>query len=652
MYRIYKITSSPVVDFASEELKKYLRMMMPSCGEIKIEYKPDAKEGFLLGVMEDFGLDTSEADDIVLDDIIHIDTTAEGGIIAGSNPRSVLLAVYRYLTINGCRWLFPGIDGEQIPIKDIEPVKYHKMADLRYRGQCNEGAECQHNMMQVIDFTPKIGMNIFMMEDIVPGYYKSYYNHLYNVNREPEPVSNDTILQWRVQCEAEVAKRGLQYHAMGHGWNVYPYGMDVDRADYVPEDMRQYLAMCNGKRDIFFRKPHPFNTNICLSNPEARKIMIDYIVDYAKVNTNIDYLHIWLADCWNNHCECEECQKKTPSDWYVILMNELDVALEEKKLDTRIVFICYVDTSWPPLVETIKNPKRFSLLVAPITRDYTVAAKPDVSDVTYPPYKLNDNELFKDVNQYIKVGKEWQDRCNVRAMLYEYHFYINQYHDPGVFSFAKVVYDDIINYKKNGLNGLINDCSQRSFFPNGFAFYIYGQLQFDTSLTFEELKEDYFSHAYGKDWREVAAILEKIGKAMPHKYLARKLWVNLDVGKVYNPSVAEGLRSVPAIVAEAKPFLEAHKNMPLRSQTVAYKLMRYYMEYCEGLANCFAIKCFGAGVEAKAAFERFLADFGKHETEIETYYDHYMMAFGYSVSFDGMENSTAINENSFAQRQV
>jgi AraC-like DNA-binding protein len=69
MYKIYKITSSHIVDFAAEELKKYLRMMMPRAGEIDIEYKPDAKDGFRLGVMADFGLDTSESDDITLDDI-------------------------------------------------------------------------------------------------------------------------------------------------------------------------------------------------------------------------------------------------------------------------------------------------------------------------------------------------------------------------------------------------------------------------------------------------------------------------------------------------------------------------------------------------------------------------------------------------------
>ena len=103
MYNIYKITSNPTVDFAAEELKKYLRMMMPYAGEITIKYAPEAVDGFRLGLMADFGLDTSEARNVELDDILHIDTDAEGGIIAGDNPRSVLLAVYEYLRRNGCR---------------------------------------------------------------------------------------------------------------------------------------------------------------------------------------------------------------------------------------------------------------------------------------------------------------------------------------------------------------------------------------------------------------------------------------------------------------------------------------------------------------------------------------------------------------------
>ena len=639
MYQIKKITSHPTVDFAAEELKKYLRMMMPECGEIFITRDPAAKDGLRLGLMQDFGLDTSEAEDVELDDIVHVDVDGEGnGVLAGSNPRSVLFAVYRYLQENGCRWLFPGIDGEFVPVQDVHAVQYHKMADCRFRGQCNEGAEFQPNMMEVIDFTPKIGLNVFMIEFFNPkAYYSSYYKHKYNPTREAEPVNERTVLQWKRQCEAEISKRGLQFHDMGHGWFAEPFGAtgewayaSADECPY-PEDMLPLMAMTGGRRGLCSTNPNTYTTNICMSNPRAREIANRAIVDYAQNHRNVDFLHVWLADHFNNHCECDACRKKTPSDWYVIMLNELDAMLSEKKLDTRIVFICYVDTSWPPLSARLDNPKRFTLLVAPISRNYTVSVSEDISGVTYPPYQHNANELFKDVDQYVKVGQDWQKRCGVRAMLYEYHFYIHQYFDPGVFRFARVVYDDIINYKKHGLNGLINDCSQRSFFPNGFAFFLYGQVQFDTSLKFEDLVEDYFSHAYGEDWRTVAELLRKLSAAIDVKYLEGKRRAHPKLSSRYNPAVAEELREVPGIVAEYKDFIEAHRVMPYRAQTVMFKLLRYHMDFCTGLAKCLIPKCLGAGPEAAELFQKFLAEIGTREREIEACFDQYMMAFGYNA---------------------
>ena len=168
---------------------------MPEGGDIKIAYAPEATDGFTLGLMQDLGLDVSDAADTELDDIIYIDCDTEGGIIAGSNPRSVLLAVYEYLRQNGCRWLMPGVDGEYIPMQDIVPVKYRHLASMRYRGWCNEGAEFQKCMLDAIDFAPKVGMNVFMLEFRIPtSYYNRYYNHLYNTeNRNPESVTFDKI---------------------------------------------------------------------------------------------------------------------------------------------------------------------------------------------------------------------------------------------------------------------------------------------------------------------------------------------------------------------------------------------------------------------------------------------------------------------------
>ena len=633
MYKIYKIISNHVVDFAAEELKKYLRMMMPRCGEISIEYKPDATDGFRLGLMQDFGLDVSEAPDIELDDILHIDTDEKGGIIAGDNPRSVLLAVYRYLTINGCRWLFAGIDGEYIPVKNIEPVKYHKMADCRYRGQCNEGAEYQPNMIEAIDFTPKIGMNIFMIEfDNPKAYYDWYYDHLHNeVNREPEPVTNEQVLQWKRQCEAELSMRGLQCHDMGHGWTAESFGIDssagwvVGSEEVNPPEAEPYIALYKGKRRIW--NGVPLNTNFCMSNPKARAKVVDTVCNYAEKATNVDYLHVWLADGSHNHCECDECRKMIPSDWYVVLMNEIDAELTKRELATRIVFCCYVDTTWAAKVERLNNPNRFSLLVGPIFRSYTesVDAKKDISAMELPEYVLNETPFTLDVNEYVAHAQQWAKTQHIPFFIYEYHLWQMQYRDVAMLDSARILYDDIIGYHKHGASGIIEDCSQRSFFPNGFRFYLYGSTLFDTSLTFEELLDDYFKHAYGEDYKEVIKFFEELGKLIDFRFANKR-----KKGLFNEPQYESDLRSVAAFVDSFVPFVEAHKNMPKRVQTVAYRILWRYLEYCKGISSVFATKCIGEDEKANKEFARFTASFGKYELEMERWYDHCLAtaAFG------------------------
>jgi len=628
MYTINKITSDHVADFAAEELKKYLRMMMPRCGEIEIFYNPDATDGFRLGLMDNFGLDTSDAEDTELDDIVYIDTDIKGGIIAGSNPRSILLAVYKYLTFNGCRWLFPGIDGEYIPMREIEAVKYRKLADCRYRGQCNEGAESQQCMMETIDFSPKIGLNIYMIEfDNPKVYYNWYYDHLHNTdNRIPEPVSNDTVLQWKRQCEAEISKRGLQYHDMGHGWTAESFGISSaegwvsDYSNPIPEESRDFIAMINGKRELYGGVA--LNTNFCMSNAEARRKVVENVVAYAELNTNVDYLHVWLADAYNNHCECDECRKKIPSDWYVILMNEIDAALSEKKLDTRIVFCCYVDTTWPCETVKINNPDRFTLLLGAISRDYTTAVSKEAPSIELKPFVLNKNILPATVDEYNAYAKAWQEKCGLRVLVYEYHFWRHQYYDPSSLDIARLIYDDIIGYKANGFDGIVEDGSQRSFFPTGFAYYVYGNTLFDTSLSFEDMKKDYFSHAFGKDYEKVTDFLENISRAMKRDYLEGKLSSDIQKGKFYNPSLEKELSSVSEITKDFEGFLSSHLNSTVRAQTVSARLLLKYVEYCNGISHALALKCTGKDKEANKAFFDFMKIFGKYETEIERWFDH------------------------------
>lgn len=640
MYFIYKITSHPVVDFAAEELKRYLRMMMPRCGEISISYAPNAADGFRLGLMQDFGLDTAEAEDPELDDILYIDSDLTGGILAGSNPRSVLLAVYKYLTLNGCRWLYPGVDGEYIPIRDIIPVQYRKMADCRYRGQCNEGAESQQAMLETIDFSPKIGLNVYMLEFDNPKiYYDWYYDHKYNeANREPEPVRADTVLQWKRACEAEIAKRGLQFHDMGHGWNAEAFGISSmggwnrDENNPVPEESRQYLAQIDGIRGL--RNGVALNTNFCMSNETARKIVANTVCDYAQKCTNVDYLHVWLADAQLNHCECEACRKKTPSDWYVILLNDIDRELTHRGLSTRIAAILYSETAYEPTCEYIQNPDRFLLMLGAITRSYTQSTPKDPKIEALTPFVLNVSGRMETMDEHVVRANLWQKFCPSPKIAYEYHFWKHQFYAPGVLSFARRLHEDVHSYTANGFRGIIQDGSQRSFFPNGLNYYVYAATLFDNRADFDTLVEDYCRHAYGPLWQEAIAYLQAIDEHIPQTYAEAKHSRNRKAGKFYAPHLEQQLLAVAQITRQFEEKFAAHRNMPHRVQTVSVRLLTHHMEFCRGLAGALALKCVGKDAEAKARFEAFMEHFGKYEVAIERYYDHMMAAHALKEIFN------------------
>ena len=130
MFKIYKVSKGSAIDFAAEESKKYLRMMCVEENDITINYLPEARDGLRLGLFCDIDIN-EQAEDDRFDDILFADCDTQGGIIAGNNQRSVLLAVYEYLRHNGLRWLYPGPDGEYIPMKKIDPVSFMRRPTQR-----------------------------------------------------------------------------------------------------------------------------------------------------------------------------------------------------------------------------------------------------------------------------------------------------------------------------------------------------------------------------------------------------------------------------------------------------------------------------------------------------------------------------------------
>ena len=629
---INKITSDSIVDFAAEELKRYLRMMMPNGGDIRISYNKEAEDGFRLGTMDDLGLDTSDIPNTELDDAIYLDCTECGGIIAGSNPRSVLLAVYEYLRQNGCRWLMPGIDGEFIPMQDVVPLRYRHVASSRIRGNCIEGALTQQLLNDFIDFLPKVGLNTFMVQFRIPAtFYTRYYNHDDNTeNFAPEAVSTNQIIQWNVVTECEMAKRGLILHSYGHGFTTDPFGIDsaigwgtVDGSAF-PAELMENFAMLGGVRGFF--KDQPLNTQLCLSNKRTRATVADYVASYAAKHSNIDYLHIWLADAYNNHCECEECRKMTPSDYYVVLMNEIDEALTKVGSSMRLVVIAYVDTLWAPVVEKLKNPDRFVIMIAPITRDLTKGYGEADGESMLMEYKRNKLVMPMTLEDSIEYYKKWERAFSGDGFVFEYHFWHHQHYDLSGQMLARRIYDDISAYRSLGFSGIIECGSQRDFLPNGFAFYTHARALFDSALSFDDIKRDYYSTAYGEDYEQFDRALAALSEALPFDYFSPAHALR----RPERYAIADAKERFAALCAATdalRALAHSHRDSDIRARTLSVRLLDFYCDYVEHLAAIFECKANLDDAGATAAADAFIREIGKHEATTAPYFDHAQLLY-------------------------
>lgn len=630
--------------YAAEELKKYLDIMHSgfcednvltesvetgkTCGEIK------------LGLLSDFGLDSSDVLDATCDDVVYIDIQNGSGIIAGSNIRSILLSVYAYLRAAGCAFIRPGDDGEVIPQRDMSAFSYNyrKKADYPFRGECIEGAVGFEHIRDTIIWSPKVGMNMFMMEQIIPYNYMSrWYKHDTNTVLEDENVSFEQVGEKVKDIELLIKKCGLQLHALGHGYLLEPYGIHyktINDKYELTEEARQDIAIINGKRELYLGSPN--FTHLCYSNKKVRKKLVDWLVGYMQDKPYIDFLHIWLADCTNNQCECENCINERVSDLYVKLLNEVDEEFTRLGIDTKIVFILYVDTLWAPIYEKIKNPDRFYMMTAIGGRDFTKPYDhtPYVGET--PPYIKNKYNVEQSFPLRMRFIDDWKRAFDGRMLVFEYHMYVQQYNDPGFMKLSKLWLDDVKSLESFNIHGMMSDQTQRSFFPNGLPMSIYAAAMFDKEIEFEPFCEDYFKAAYGDDYRLAFDYLTKISELMGPDVLQTKMNIvdlDTDLGSkkkisvkpwVDNAKVQADFRKVITIADDFEAIAKAHLSEVNLTHRKSWKLLFYHTDFCRRYAAILLAHSMGKLDKAKELLAEMVDVFSHIEPEIATEFDLFL----------------------------
>lgn len=636
--RILYTHQHETVVYAAEELKKYVIAMSGGaiCPDIlHVDALTAAPDTLLLGTLVDFDLEQGEVYDPMLDDIIDVRIEGLRGYIAGSNYRSILMGVYKYCASAGCCFIRPGADGDYVPHVDLgaHSFTYRKRADHPFRGQCSEGATSYEHMRDMVLWLPKVGLNMYMIEGLVPyTYMHKWYGHVWNRELRIAGQESDyaTLERYIGRLERDVKRTGVQLHNVGHGWMFEPLGIhamsqrqEIAAVEALPPEKKRHLALTKGERRL--KGKSTFYTQMCYSNPETRDMLTDYLVRYVEQKPYVDFLHVWLADATENNCCCEACLKKHPSDYYVMMLNELDEKLTAKGIGTRVVLIAYVDTLRPPKEQRLKNPKRFVFLNT-ISISCGDAAEYEGEDPVFDrtKYEPTPKELA------IKWHREWLDVCeHVPSMVYEYRFYSPMFDDPAHMTMTREVYEDMRRLSLMPVDGSMSDQTARMAMPTALPMVMMGETLFDLDVDYERVVSDYFTGAFGADGDRCRRYLETLSALFCVKNLRVTRLEGLEDEGIFrmppdkrpwhhNPDAARYFAEIPAHINAFLPVIEHNiKAETDEARRLSWRYLRYHADVCRLLAEIYHS---GAKGDMEGAASRFEA-FWDHlsQTELDTH---------------------------------
>jgi hypothetical protein len=635
--KILVLGSHPAIQHAAVELNRYLTLItgLAFITEQRERYDPEQASDLWLGEMPAFGFPIDSPSPY--DDEIRIQVKSGCGIIAGANPRSVLLAVYRFLHANGCRWVRPGKDGEYVPVRPLEQLHANldEQASFRHRAITIEGAVSLQNCLDLIDWAPKVGFSGYFMQ-FREGhtFFDRWYRHQGNPLLAPEPFSVEQARDHTTQIEIELARRGMLYHAVGHGWTCEAFGIPGLGWDPVPQEwppkVLEVLAEVDGQRKMW--QDIPLVTALCLSNPRAFQAVVDCIANYAATHPQIDFLHVWLDDGFNNKCECAECQKELPSDQYIRLLNAVDDALSARNLPHKVVFLAYVDMLWAPQVEKIRNPERFVFMYAPISRTFREPLEVKDTARQQAPYVRNQLQFPSDIDGLLAHLREWQAVFQGDSFIFDYYL-MNAgtfVFDPDTHYTARLIQTDIQKYPELGLNGLVSCQMQRVFFPTGLAMYTMGHNLWKRDVNYSELEQEYDAAAFGADAEKARTYLDQIARLQDLVRLGEK-------GTLIEPGALDALRQALDVIEETLPIIRRNIELPDICQARSW----FYLDQHAAISAQFiqALLAVAQGDHARAlrAWESLRAYVQSHESELQPVFDVCLFVNLYNEKFSRLQ---------------
>ena len=399
-------------------------------------------------------------------------------VLAGSNDRSSLFAVYHFLETFGVRFFgYKSHDGEVVPhqtslaVPDMDIMEKPAMT-YRFISDNGFGPGDTRELIDIADWGAKNRCNTYMITPSHPGQ------------------------SWSQIDLDEVKKRGFLIAGPGH--ILAQMTPDEELFKTHPE----YFPLIKGKRNPVFSSKWGGAASFCYSNPKAMAIVVSNIVAYYERNSFIDLLAIYPPDGSQHsvQCQCDECSRLTMSDRYLNLLNNVDVAMRDLPSRPKLMWISYNECGpTPESVRPFDHGRDFILVWCNDIRNFH-----DPMDSDANRHAAQMLQWRKDLK---KIKTDWMENPGDQdlAPFYRWQHWRN-YLESGGYEGSVVLLEYYNEHVAKSLRVPMLAYCQSGPWPNGvmqtdFEFYI------NQGITGWQNCTDYYNDSPNPYWNALSAQL-------------------------------------------------------------------------------------------------------------------------------------------------
>jgi autotransporter-associated beta strand protein len=509
--------ATEVEQFAASELQSYVAQITGSSQNISVLTASQAADlpatnEILIGQPEtnpliaqlgdQFGVDlttnTLGCDGYV---VKSINTGASNVLIlSGSNNRSALFSVYHLLETWGARFYgYKSRNGEIIPHQaalTVPPLNIIEKPGMAYRFvSCNNFSPTNTaELIDVADWGAKNRCNAFMLTPVFPGE------------------------SWSQIDLDDVKKRGLLVAGPGH------ILAQLTPSTNLFATHPEYFPLINGARNMVYSSEWGGSLSFCYTN--AMQIVVSNTVAYYRQNPFIDILAVFPPDGSQNSVQCQDsiCSKLSESDWYLTMMNDIDIALRQLPAHPKLMWISYDELGVAPTnVVPYDHGADFVLEWCNQIRDFG-APMDSASNLLAAQYLQWNASLVSICTGWkknpgvkdIAAGYRWQNWSNFLqscdyagsvTMLDYYNLNVSESLDLPLLSYCQtgpwpgnLMQEDFTFYASQGIDGWQNCTDYYNDSPNPYWNWLGAQLMWKPPADMTVLNYDFYQHLYGPAW--------------------------------------------------------------------------------------------------------------------------------------------------------